>query len=137
MRGSLAVVLSSTKTASPPSPLGIGESAGICLPQAPIPDLAVWTKSPANPLIPQTSLGIHEDGHGLVYGAADPSRRSGSTKGATICSPGTCLSCGHTGSSATLMSTRATLPISSSQTIWSAGTTWAPFHVLPGVDSRR
>lgn len=52
---------------------GLGESAGICLATSTDPDLAVWTKSPANPVIPQTSLGIYEDGHGLVYGAADPS----------------------------------------------------------------
>ncbi len=103
---------------------GLGRAPASCLATSTDPDLAVWTKSPANPVIPQTSLGIYEDGHGLVYGAADPSA-IWVHEGRYYMLTGNLLVLRAYGSSATWMSTRATLPISSSQTIWSAGTTWA------------
>lgn len=52
---------------------GLGKNAGICLATSTDPDLAVWTKSPHGPAIPQTAPGIFEGNDGLVYGAADPS----------------------------------------------------------------
>lgn len=52
---------------------GLGEGAGICLATSTDPDLDVWTKHPANPVILQTHHGYTVDAAGRVYGAADPS----------------------------------------------------------------
>ncbi len=52
---------------------GLGERSGICLATSTDPDLDTWEKSPANPIIHQTSSGLRVDEEGRVMGAADPS----------------------------------------------------------------
>ena len=57
---------------------GLGKPRGICLATSTDENLDVWTKSPANPVIKETSHGLavlpSSDGKGeTVYGAADPS----------------------------------------------------------------
>jgi beta-fructofuranosidase len=57
---------------------GLGNPGGICIATSTDPDLEHWTKSPHNPVIRETQLGLTvapaADGQGeVVYGAADPS----------------------------------------------------------------
>ena len=57
---------------------GLGKPGGICIATSTDDNLEHWTKSPHNPVIPQTQWGLAvvpaADGKGeVVYGAADPS----------------------------------------------------------------
>jgi len=46
---------------------------GICLATSTDPNLDVWTKSPHNPVIRETAIGLTELPDGTVHGTADPS----------------------------------------------------------------
>lgn len=52
---------------------GLGEEAGICLATSTDDELDHWTKSPHNPVIPQTEHGFSVGADGEPYGVADPS----------------------------------------------------------------
>jgi len=52
---------------------GLGKDAGICTATSHDDNLDHWIKSPHNPIIHQTELGLAVDPDGHVYGAADPS----------------------------------------------------------------
>jgi len=57
---------------------GLGNPGGICIATSTDDNLERWTKSPHNPVIRETALGLTEakdkDGGAVVYGAADPSQ---------------------------------------------------------------
>jgi len=52
---------------------GLGDKAGICTATSHDDNLDHWIKSPHNPIIHQTELGLAKGEDGRVYGAADPS----------------------------------------------------------------
>lgn len=51
----------------------LGKPDGVAIATSTDPDLDVWTKQPANPVIPSTGDGLVEK-DGVVYGSADPSQ---------------------------------------------------------------